>query len=195
MKRGRERFHFVQGNPSSERERRREVQLARSHTARVNREKRHSHTRGQATTQPEVRRALPDIGASASETKPSPVNRTERRDVEEERAFHSAFESLGLTRTSERSRSTTSSHTADESPDRKDGAEVIVAKPRTLSPVVGAPTTGAFALGSSLADNVRAADYCKTCRQHPAQESIRSHLAAQASMSFGRISSSTRTRR
>ena len=178
MKRGRERFHFVRGNPSSERERRREVQLARSHTARINREKWHSHTRGQAATQPEVRRARPDIGASASETKPSLVNRTERGDVEEERAFHTAFESLGLTRTLERSRSTTLSHTAEESPDRKDGVEVVDAVPRTLSPSLGAPTTGAFALGSSLADNVRAADYCKTCLPHPARDSIRSHLAA-----------------
>lgn len=163
-------FHFVVGNPNSEQERRREVQLARSHTARVNRQKRRPHTRGEGATQRGGRGGLPNLVTSASHSRPNPVSiGSKRADLKDKKSLSGSgiLESLWSSRISERSGSTTSSRTASsrtvaDTSDPIDEREVVFATPRTLSPVLGASTTGAFANGPSLHDNARATDYCKT---------------------------------
>lgn len=170
----RQPFHFVVANPKSEREKRREAQLARSHTARINREKRRSNTQTQALAQQPARTALPRSDVSADHADSDKVFATEHDGEEDEEVLHRAFESLDLPRVqrSVSARSSQSSQTTKEVVDQIESCDIVPSRPRTLSPVFGAQATGTFALGSSLSNTARAADYCKTRRISFASDNV-----------------------
>ena len=158
-------FHFVVAYPKSDREKRREVQLARSHTARVNREKRRSNTRSQAVPQQPARTALTCSTPSADDAEPGQPFRQEHADAGDKEGLNRAFGGLDPPYV-QRSASVLSSQTAratNKFTDHIEHLDVVPSRTRTLSPVLGAQSTDTFALGSSLSDTARAADYCKTC--------------------------------
>jgi hypothetical protein len=169
----RQPFHFVVANPKSEREKRREVQLARSHTARVNRAKRRSNAQTQAVTEQPARTALPRSVTSADHAYSVQAFAPEHDEEEDEEVLNRAFESLDLphVQRSASSRSSQTSQTTREFVDQTESLDMVLS-PRTLSPVFGAQATGTFALGSSLSNTARAADYCKTRRIHFAADNV-----------------------
>jgi hypothetical protein len=140
----RQPFHFVVANPGSERERKQEVQLARAHTARVNRERRNKS--GLHVSQP-----------SAAAVQPTTSS---KRDDEPDERISRASKNPKVP-VPQSSGSTTASHALEISREREgEGYELVPSRPRTLSPVLGAQSTGTFARSSFLEETARAADYC-----------------------------------
>lgn len=151
----RQPFHFVVANPASERERKREVQLARSHTARINREKR--QTKSQPTSARGSRAGRPPVVKSAASKQISVSGKAvEPEDDYDE--ISRALKELDLP--SSQRTSSVASQTFESARDHFEGLELVPSQPRTLSPVLGAQTTTTFSRAASLTETARAADYC-----------------------------------
>lgn len=153
----RQPFHFVFTNPATEKERKRESQLARSHTARVNREKRlpvRQPWKASTAAQPKkiVQRAHTYPTPASSETASS--GRDERENE------NTSWDGSQARHNKSWKGSTASTSSAVLNDDSQSWA--LVLSPRTISPVFGAQSTETFALGASLADTARAANYCKS---------------------------------
>jgi hypothetical protein len=155
-------FHFVFAHPGSEKDRKRESQLARSHTARVNREKRapvRQQSKSSTSTQP---RKL----AQRSENSPSDSSESSADSETSRKTGRPPADTDDETSSSGRSNSAVVSHagsTKSLSPTTSQAvtapSSVALTTPRTVSPVLGAQSSATFNLGSSTSEISRAADY------------------------------------
>ena len=158
-------------HPASEKDRKRENQLARSHTARVNRENRlptRSASQSSAPTQPKklARRAPSkpiadaDGGGHGAGSSDGPAGRIPRGQQWEEILL------IGGRAGAHGSSSSSSSSSSSTQADDDAVSSALMPKPRTIAPMVGAQSSATFQLGTSPTELARAAHYCMPCPNH-----------------------------